>query len=1046
MKNLSKIIVKEINEVFIDPNIEEVVSCFLDFVQFPLDNESLNLDGIETRLMQSINNIFNEDVEKRELSFSDFVKIEAYLRKILYFYDNAKYQRIEQGKKGLLSLLNALNLNSIGVSLPNSDPASLIGAPYFQEHISRCYQVRNNESHRLSDYSQFERGQIIRSILIVYVYATSEHFALLTNIIDKNNIKPYLRRQIDLYKKWHNLFVNIEGKEVFREIDLFAEEIIIDDEEVPIIRKGTVNDLRKSIPENQMVLLGEVGMGKSTTLQYLHVSDAENCLLDISLPIPIYIELKNIEINQTIINEFSHVLNIEEAIVKSLLTQGKFNIFLDGLNEINKQNRVNVIRQINSLFFNYPHNKIIVTSRPLGYKREFDDVTQNKYIPVFALQFMQDIQIEEFLDKNGKDVKGIILTEINTNSKLKDIIRTPLILSMLIYVVNKTKVIPKNKVAIIGEFINLLISRENKIDTIDPEQFNFLLSHWGYFSRMKVGGNSGLNEQNDVLPFFRKTKEENGLSIDVWEFLVKARDMYVLIKNGHQYSFIHELYQEYFAALFLRGRTEGLSLLSNTMDFVLDDPIWLEVIVLYSGLLKDEEYEKFIYELALKEPYIAACCDKSTIKRNAILEDYIINVATNILNSHHKIETSTKALQTLIEYSKYDLVIEYVKQQKGIAIKFAKTVVAKILDANIYNPDIWEVIKVFIDANAKYYISEINAFLKEHKSTIFYELNIIKDILSTLVLNQAKLKHIKVFAQLVEIEDMSFITTDTSHIISIIESCSTMEDVYFFKSAFKWDISEQEIIDICVQSQETSCLMFIPQYISNSRVAERKRLIRLMLETKQPTRVSAALIFIRQYGYEDNFVLNQDISSLYANQLEGEKGRNLIQKRNFIGSVLKIRQQIELAQYLSYIKNGKEVKFDILYEIPHHYIIKVKGGRSEVKYLLPKSQISNKLSKRNNIGWITFVDKSYMRIFISMNSKSKFQIEDWYYLKKNDIVKCRFSLNGHQKYSCEAKGIFIKDLRLKIIKMPKEVDLNKVHKAKIIDLNDLCHYTALLIN
>ena len=94
-----------------------------------------------------------------------------------------------------------------------------------------------------------------------------------------------------------------------------------------------------------------------------------------------------------------------------------------------------------------------------------------------------------------------------------------------------------------------------------------------------------------------------------------------------------------------------------------------------------------------------------------------------------------------------------------------------------------------------------------------------------------------------------------------------------------------------------------------------------MLETKQPTRVSAALIFIRQYGYEDNFVLNQDISSLYANQLEGKKGRNLIQKRNFIGSVLKIRQQIELAQYLSYIKNGKEVKFDILYEIPHHYII-----------------------------------------------------------------------------------------------------------------------------
>ncbi|MBK8416407.1 MAG: hypothetical protein IPL22_18995 [Bacteroidetes bacterium] len=50
---------------------------------------------------------------------------------------------------------------------------------------------------------------------------------------------------------------------------------------------------------------------------------------------------------------------------------------------------------------------------------------------------MGDKQIDDFITKNDKNIKEYLLNEINANERLKRIIQTPLMLTMLIAVVLK---------------------------------------------------------------------------------------------------------------------------------------------------------------------------------------------------------------------------------------------------------------------------------------------------------------------------------------------------------------------------------------------------------------------------------------------------------------------------------------------------------------------------------------------------------------------------------------------------------------------------------
>lgn len=1053
-KTVIDVLVAEVANTFKNENINliDCIKCFFAVLQYKITDSNLKLDGIETNLYLAINTLFDPHTSTadKESSFVNFTKIEPYFRKILYLIENDKFQAIEEKDGGFYKLVAALNLNPEGIDIRNSQPDQLIANKYYVAHLCRVYHLRNTECHHFKNYTTVEKAQHIQSLLIIYLYTTISHYKKLVNAIDLFGIQIYLKKITDRYKQWQTNFVHINGEETFQEIDLFAKEVCNEEnEEIQIQRKGTIDFLRKNIKESQMVIIGEVGMGKSTTLQYLYFSDAQECLRDNSESIPVYIELKNIANDENLQTNIAIELKIDDENLQLFLHNGKLNIFFDGLNEIEKSIKIKIIRQINDFITEYPKNKFILTSRPLAYKRELDDPIHGRQVPVFLLQTMHDSQIEEFLDKNGKDVKEIILKEININSKLKELVTTPLILSMLINVVRKTKTIPYNKVYIIQEFINGLLRRENKVDYIDGELLHILLSNWAYKSRIMAGGNSGLNESNYVIPFFSDLKNTLGLNFDVWDFLRKVRDIHILTKTNHHYSFIHELYQEYFAAEYLYSIKIENNAIQN-VEKIAKDATWEEVIKLYSGFFHNENERKiFILELAAIDPYLATQCEKNSLKCNQDIDDRIIAIAISNINSAAGSELKIKSILTLIEYKQYDTIISYVEEQKGQNIQFTKSIIGPILIGNMNNSNIWTIIKVFIDANPKFYVSNINTFLIEYKEKIFVDKQIIKEVLNTIVKREAKFKQICDFINIMGIHDLSFIKLDAKYVKKRIEKSSSIDDIDYFINIFNYCISEDDIIDIIIGSRESLCLYILVYYMNKYSNNKRKILINKLLNSNDYLRKVNGLMFIKSYSLQSSFsqVLDNNIMlhETYRNVFRTRYSLNKID--DFYKTLNNITNDIELTDYLNKIQVGKKMRFESLYELPHHFLLKVSGN-SKVKFLLPKDEASSLTSKRG-WGWIKYIDKNNRRIFLSLkpiNNDINFFLDDYYYyLFKGDRIKC-------QPYKfCNKIGFIPKGIHIKTIKLfPKNsitsIDFTKIYLVEIIKIKNITTYEVKLID
>jgi hypothetical protein len=131
-------------------------------------------------------------------------------------------------------------------------------------------------------------------------------------------------------------------------------------------------------------------------------------------------------------------------------------------------------------------------------------------------------------------------------------------LTMLIAVVLKEGKIPNEKGKIIRAFMHSLYQREQKqIIDFDIELFHLLLCFLGFQTRDLTGSNSGLDRDEYIIPLLEQRRDQLGVPINLLDFLRKAIDLNILVNDNHQYSFSHELYQEYYAAEFLMEITKS---------------------------------------------------------------------------------------------------------------------------------------------------------------------------------------------------------------------------------------------------------------------------------------------------------------------------------------------------------------------------------------------------------------------------------------------------------------------------------------------------------
>ncbi|GHO65586.1 hypothetical protein KSC_044780 [Ktedonobacter sp. SOSP1-52] len=413
-----------------------------------------------------------------------------------------------------------------------------------------------------------------------------------------------------------------------------------------------------------IVLLGGPGSGKSTSARHLAWSHAAANLPAISdalsllpgKPLPLRIELRRYSEerrrtpNYTFLSYTIDVLleregvGVNEQMFEILLKRGAMLLIFDGLDEAATLNERNLlVQEIEQLMIDYPGNRVLVTSRPVGY--DLAPCTDLRFVRTQVQNFNEQ-QIEQFLNNwyhhvlklpslsqdDQRELKEISDT-LKTNLRLRKLAENPLLLTV-ITALHRYERLPDKRVRVYDRCAALLLDTWARLRGTDgrwrdmkmgkDEQYacvaylGFIL-HERAQQVYELGTEKKLvleEGDNDVPQTFLLQIIENFLAkrkviADSNERQREAKrfcdlmleEAGLIVERGTGsdgellYGFIHRTFQEYFAAFWIFDQFQedvSLKVIEDFLQKHLHDPHWHEVILLLLGKLNTRPATKVL--------------------------------------------------------------------------------------------------------------------------------------------------------------------------------------------------------------------------------------------------------------------------------------------------------------------------------------------------------------------------------------------------------------------------------------------------------------------
>lgn len=184
-------------------------------------------------------------------------------------------------------------------------------------------------------------------------------------------------------------------------------------------KKRTQNDNQNSL------LIGNGGIGKTLMLQHLFMESADSYAPGGKVPVIVQLRdlvLKDDDLVPCITSSFKHFEpSFQSTDVEKMLTEGRGQLLLDGLDEIDESDVRQFQIQLRNTLDRYPNNQVILVSRECaaieGIKRWFS--------PFYLLKF-DWTQAEVLIDKllkgieNAEEIKPLVADFINNGFIDKD--------------------------------------------------------------------------------------------------------------------------------------------------------------------------------------------------------------------------------------------------------------------------------------------------------------------------------------------------------------------------------------------------------------------------------------------------------------------------------------------------------------------------------------------------------------------------------------------------------------------------------------------------
>lgn len=672
-------------------DFEEGVSAFLDFIKLPINTEESALD------LTVLPNLYQYYVGatsyKEQLTIVKEIgtSLDPVLKKILYYTDNTKYNQLASQRKGLKDYILALPLlikdypNTIN-GTPNNKPEVILynianiqptdrGMPY---DLYKAYFTRNHV-HAAKEWEETELTANIKACVITYLYAFFEYYSQLKTIISPQtpsyDFTPYLQRTLTEFQK--NLlsdYTDLSAKET----DLYDENLSpmakeyyeadyeedenddFDDEDFELVEETNritkptkVNEIRTQV--SKMLVRGDAGMGKTTTLEHLFLADLQNALQNLAL-IPFFFELKDYN-GKDLLAQIAKQNKVDEIALRKALQEGKLCLFLDGFDEIlsdEKRNNLEII--IKDEILETP-SQVLISSRVREYEHDIFDIR------VFDLQALSKEQIREFASKDiAEDKKAIFLQALfeKENSVLLSICRNIFILK-----VYKREIIETENGEItsktIGKLLQNLVNRrvdrqikENKpnANTVkkDLGKYKKMINFLAYTLIDKE-----LSFEYDLARDLLETEfGDLRLADDCLNFYKSIG----LIKGETEIlKFTHKLYWEYFAAEFIWAKRQLQS--DDSLRYVAV-PKWKKVLNLVRGLA-GEESMKIVEMVAVKDALTMAESIGSSIEQKPEEVTFVAIEAEKQARNFENAEVSAQGFLALMELGETYNVLEILK-------------------------------------------------------------------------------------------------------------------------------------------------------------------------------------------------------------------------------------------------------------------------------------------------------------------------------------------------------------------------------------------------
>ena len=361
--------------------------------------------------------------------------------------------------------------------------------------------------------------------------------------------------------------------------------------------------------ERFLTVIGGPGVGKSTFLRKVGLEAIKGKSKAFSHHcIPVFLELKRfdsdiIDVEEMIIEEFRTCgFPDPEAFTKKALDKGRLLVLLDGIDEVPSKNLTQVVQKIQdfidkhkSNIDKYKSNRFIVSCRIAAYHgylkgcinveiAEFDESQISQFINNW---FQSDID-----RRKGTAATYWNLLQKPENASALELAQTPLLLTFLCLVFDRSQNLPPNR------------------STLYQKALNILLEEWAAEKRIRKeviyeGMHTGIEkallseiayirfESNQL--FFSKQTVIDQIATFLAEMLEAPKNLDsaavlnaiesqqgILVERAEDiYSFSHLTIQEFLAARYI---AEDQKLLEKVIYNHLADERWQEVFLLIAGL------------------------------------------------------------------------------------------------------------------------------------------------------------------------------------------------------------------------------------------------------------------------------------------------------------------------------------------------------------------------------------------------------------------------------------------------------------------------------